>query len=106
MKKADDILESAIEHMRNRAQARDQPEGERSMSRTVNAFNAITGHTLSERDGWMFMVILKAARACNTPTGIGDDYEDGAAYFGLAGEAAAVLSASLEAFDNKSRPQG
>lgn len=85
---APDILKRAAQHMEDRAAARDQPGGERSMQRTVDAFNALTGHELSERDGWMFMVALKAARACTTPTGLSDDYEDGAAYFGLAGEAA------------------
>lgn len=86
--KAPEILDRAAQHMRDRAASRDQPDGERSMLRTVNAFNALTGATLSERDGWLFMVVLKAARACSTPTGLADDYEDGAAYFGLAGESA------------------
>lgn len=57
------------------------------MKRTVNAFNALTGHTLTEQEGWLFMVTLKAARAMagsHNP----DDYEDGAAYFALTGEAA------------------
>ncbi|HKY46184.1 MAG TPA: DUF6378 domain-containing protein [Pyrinomonadaceae bacterium] len=85
---APDILKNAAQHMENRAATRDQAGGERSMARTVDAFNAITGHEVSERDGWLFMAVLKAARACTTPTGIADDYEDGAAYFGLAGEAA------------------
>lgn len=85
---APDILKRAAQHMEDRAAARDQPGGERSMKRTVDAFNALTGHALTERDGWMFMAVLKAARACTTPTGLADDYEDGAAYFGLAGEAA------------------
>lgn len=85
---APEILKRAAQHMEDRAAARDQPGGERSMARTVKAFNAITGHEISERDGWMFMVALKAARACTTQTGLSDDYEDGAAYFGLAGESA------------------
>lgn len=88
MRAAPDILNRACQHMVDRAAARDQAEGERSMARTVAAFNALTGHTLSERDGWVFMAVLKAARACTTPTGVPDDYEDGAAYFALAGEAA------------------
>lgn len=86
---ADSILTAAAQHMRDRAALRDQPQGERSMARTVAAFNALTGHALSERDGWLFMVVLKAARAVITPPGNVDDYQDGAAYFGLAGEAAA-----------------
>lgn len=83
---APDILKRAAQHMEDRAAARDQPGGERSMARTVAAYNALTGQRMSERDGWMFMVCLKAARACTTPTGIADDYEDLAAYAGLAGE--------------------
>jgi hypothetical protein len=88
---ATDILERAIGHMNNRAAERDQPGGERSMGRTVTAFNALTGHQLSERDGWVFMGTLKFARACTTPTGRPDDYEDAGAYAGLAGEAAARM---------------
>lgn len=85
---APEILKRAAQHMEDRAKSRDTPAGERSMARTVGAFNALTGHQLSERDGWLFMVALKAARACSTPAGLPDDYEDGAAYFGLAGECA------------------
>jgi hypothetical protein len=80
------ILRAAAQHLQDRAALRDQPAGERSMARTVSAFNALTGHAISERDGWLFMVALKAARACTTPSGIADDYQDGAAYFALAGE--------------------
>lgn len=90
--KAPDILKKAAQHIEDRAAARDQPEGERSMLRTVTAFNALTGHQLTERDGWLFMATLKAARACNTPTGIADDYEDGASYFALAGESVSVVA--------------
>lgn len=85
-KTAPEILQRAAQHMQDRAAARDQPGGERSMRRTVDAFNALTGRTLSERDGWLFMAVLKAARATATPTGRKDDYVDGAAYFCLAGE--------------------
>lgn len=85
---APEILLKAKQHLEDRAAQRDKPEGERSMAGTIAAFNAITGHNLSERDGWIFMVCLKAKRACTTATGIGDDYEDGAAYFALAGESA------------------
>lgn len=87
--KADEILAAAQETLRKRATTRDQPGGERSMARAVAAFNALTGHKLSTREGWMFMVALKSARAC-TPGGRhnADDYLDGAAYFALAGEEA------------------
>lgn len=83
---ASEILRAAAATIDQRGTERDQPGGERSMSRTVAAFNALTGHQLSERDGWLFMVALKAARATATPVGRPDDYLDGAAYFALAGE--------------------
>ena len=83
---ADQILTAAADHLRDRAAQRDTPEGERSMGKTVAAFNAISGHTLTEREGWMFMVMLKAVRACATPDGCLDSHQDGAAYFALAGE--------------------
>lgn len=83
-----DILQRAAGHIEARAAQRDQAQGERSMARTIAAFNALTGHQLSERDGWMFMVALKAARACCTPNGQPDDYEDLSAYGALAGECA------------------
>ena len=84
---APDFLSAALSHMQDRASTYDSPRGERSMGKTVAAFNAITGHELSEEQGWLFMVLLKAVR---TQQGgfRADNYEDGAAYFGLQGEAA------------------
>ena len=82
------FLEKGAKHMRDRAELRDAPDGEKSMGRTVAAFNELYGKNLTEEEGWMFMVLLKQSRSSQgkfTP----DDYEDGAAYFGLAGEAAA-----------------
>lgn len=84
---APEILQMAAEAISDRAAQRDMPEGERSMARCVAAFNALTGHQLSERDGWLFMVQLKAARATAGAHRL-DDYVDGSSYFGLAGEAA------------------
>lgn len=88
MPAAPDILESAAMHIAERGKTRDIPGGERSMRRTIEAFNALCGHILTERDGWMFMAILKASRAATGALNL-DDYEDGAAYFALAGECAA-----------------
>lgn len=81
-----DILNEAAATIGNRAAERDTPQ-ERSMRRTVEAFNALTGHKLTERDGWLFMVVLKAARATAGRHKL-DDYLDGAAYMALAGECA------------------
>lgn len=85
---APEILESAAMHIAERGKTRDIPGGERSMRRTVEAFNALCGHMLSERDGWMFMSVLKMSRSAIGALNL-DDYEDGAAYFALAGECAA-----------------
>ncbi|KAF1005432.1 MAG: hypothetical protein GAK28_03184 [Luteibacter sp.] len=85
---APDILRQAAQTIDDRAAERDQ-EQERSMGRAVAAFNALTGHQMSERDGWLFMATLKIARATNTPTGNPDDYIDLAAYGALAGESVA-----------------
>lgn len=83
---ATDLLHSACDQIGDRASERDT-ETERSMYSTVNAFNALYGTNLTEEQGWMFMVFLKAARAKGGNIRI-DDYVDGSAYFALAGEAA------------------
>ncbi|MFS1524480.1 DUF6378 domain-containing protein [Microbulbifer sp. 2304DJ12-6] len=82
------FLEKAAQHMRDRAEQRDSENGERSMAKTVTAFNALYGFDLTEEQGWLFMVLLKQSRA-SCGVFVPDDYEDGAAYFALAGEAAA-----------------
>lgn len=73
--------------MKDRAATYDKPEGERSMGATVEAFKAVTGHALTEEQGWLFMTLLKAVRS-QQGAYRADSYEDGAAYFALAGEAA------------------
>ena len=83
---ATDLLQSACDQIGDRAAERDT-ETERSMYSTVNAFNALYGTNLTEEQGWMFMVFLKAARSKGGNIRI-DDYVDGSAYFALAGEAA------------------
>lgn len=85
--RAPDFLRAALQHMDDRAATYDKPEGERSMGATVAMFNALTGHSLSEAQGWKFMVCLKLVRS-EQGAYREDNYEDGAAYFGLAGEAA------------------
>jgi len=84
---APDILSAAAQHMQDRAATYDKPKGERSMGATVDAFRAVTGHHLTEEQGWMFMALLKAVRSQQGAFSA-DSYEDGAAYFALAGEAA------------------
>lgn len=81
------ILQQAKDCLVNRAVERDK-EQERSMKSCVEAFNALTGKSLTEGDGWLLMVCLKASRAKGGRFRL-DDYVDGAAYFALYGEAAA-----------------
>ena len=88
MPRASDILNKAAEHMEERAATYDQPQGERSISKTVIMFNTLTEHGLTEEQGWLFMVCLKMVRA-QQGRYRADSYEDGAAYFALAGESAA-----------------
>lgn len=80
------LLESAAGHMRDRAKTYEQPEGERSMAKTVAAFNAITGQELTETQGWLFMACLKNVRAFSVKTPHRDSLEDGIAYQALMAE--------------------
>lgn len=89
MATANEILQAAAGHMQDRAATYDKPEGERSMGATVEAFKAVTGHLLTEEQGWLFMALLKAVRSQQGALRM-DSYEDGAAYFSLAGEAASA----------------
>ena len=84
---AHDILQAAAGHMRDRAATYDKPEGERSMGATVAAFRAVSGVTMTETQGWLFMALLKAVRS-QQGAYRADSFEDGAAYFALAGESA------------------
>lgn len=84
---ARDFLEAASGHMQDRAATYDNPTGERSMGRTVAAFNIITGHQLTEEEGWLFMGVLKKVRSVQGDFRA-DNYEDDAAYAALRGEAA------------------
>jgi hypothetical protein len=74
--------------MEERAATYDQPQGERSIHKTVSMFNALTGNLLTDEQGWLFMACLKMVRA-QAGRYRADSYEDGAAYFALAGESAA-----------------
>ena len=82
------ILRDAIAAMDERGQSYDtNGDGvERSMGKVVEMFNTLTGHVLSEEQGWDFMILLKLVRASQGYKA--DNYVDGSAYFGLEGESA------------------
>lgn len=86
---APEFLDQAAQHMRDRAATYDKPEGERSMGNTVAAFNIITGHNLSEAEGWLLMQILKDVRQFSNPAFHRDSAEDCVAYAALKAEALA-----------------
>ena len=81
------LLERASAHMADRAATYDAPGGERSMARTVVAFNALTGRDLKESEGWLLMQLLKDARQCQRTNYHADSAEDCIAYAALKAEA-------------------
>ena len=85
--KAAELLGRAARHMHDRSSTYDSPGGERSMGKAVAAFNAISGHTLSESEGWLFMTLLKAVRGFTREQYHADSFEDLIAYGALMAEA-------------------
>ena len=85
---APQILTAAADDIAQRAVLRDQPTGERSMARTVAAFNAMFGTDITESQGWQFMELLKMSRGA-AGNYHADDHLDRTAYAALGAEAAA-----------------
>lgn len=86
---AHELLSDAAAIMAERGKEYDKPNGERSMARTVASFNAVTGHQLSEADGWLFMAVLKQVRLFTSRTKTHEDsVNDLIAYTALLGESA------------------
>lgn len=81
------LLAAAAGHMRDRAATYDKPEGERSMGKTVEAFNTITGRNLRESEGWLLLGLLKMVRSEQRQQPHRDSVEDLIAYAALFGEA-------------------
>jgi hypothetical protein len=83
------FLDRAKLLMTERGKTYDQPQGERSMRKAVCAFNCITGHKLTESEGWLLLQMLKDARQWQSPSFHADSAEDGVAYSALKAEALA-----------------
>lgn len=81
------LLQEGQDILKARAALRDSDEGERSMARTVAIFNAWTGSSMSEENGWRFMIALKQAREIQGDFHK-DDYQDLVNYSALLGECA------------------
>lgn len=59
---------------------------ERSMGKTIVAFNAITKHELTESEGWLLMTLLKQVRQFSQEEFHEDSALDGVAYTALLAE--------------------
>ena len=84
--KAPELLGRAAALMYERGQTYDKPDGERSMRRIIEAFNAITGRDLNEQEGWLLMMLLKAVRAFTRTERHDDSLDDLIAYAALLAE--------------------
>lgn len=80
-----ETLRRAADLIELRGKQRDSDAGERSMARTVAAFNAVYGANLTETQGWHFMELLKMARSSQGAY-VADDFDDKVAYAALAAE--------------------
>jgi len=87
-KTASDFLQDALNLLVERGKDYDQPQGERSMGKTVDAFNAITGKGLTEAEGWLLLQLLKDVRQWSNPKRYhSDSAEDAVSYAALKAEA-------------------
>lgn len=84
---APELLNKAAAIMDERGKQYDKPEGERSMSKCVQAFNTITGQNLTEAEGWLLLQVLKDVRLWQRPGYHQDSAEDCIAYAALKAEA-------------------
>jgi hypothetical protein len=59
---ARDILKEVSEVLVERGKTRESDDGEQSMCKIVNTFNALTDLGLTTEQGWLFMLCLKLGR--------------------------------------------
>lgn len=83
---AEQFLRQGVELLAERGKQYDSPDGERSMGKTVAAFNAITGRDLSDAEGWLLMLLLKQVRQFQADPHM-DSAADGVNYAALLAEA-------------------
>jgi hypothetical protein len=85
--KVEELLANTTALLCERGQQYDSPSGERSMGRTIAAFNAITGRELTEAEGMLLLAILKMVRDRQRKVPHQDSCEDLIAYAALYAEA-------------------
>jgi len=89
MNSAPEFLKAAIRIQEERGKEYDKPDGERSMGRSIEAFNAITGRDLTEAEGWLLLECIKNVRLWTAPGFHCDSALDGVSYASLKAEAKA-----------------
>lgn len=80
---ADTFLLDAVNLLNERGKQYDQPDGERSMERAVNAMNEITGRDLTEAEGWLLMSLVERVRQYSANGYHKDSAEDAVTYGAL-----------------------
>lgn len=83
---AEQINEAAMEHIIERGKTYDSEAGERSAAKTAQAFNAITGHNISESEVFLLLQILKDVRQWSKSKYHQDSAEDSISYAVLKAE--------------------
>jgi len=81
------FLDLSKSTMEERGKTYDSEDGERSMGKTINAFNEITGRDLKESEGWLLMLLLKQVRQYSIEEYHADSALDSVAYSALLAEA-------------------
>ena len=85
-----EFLENAIELEKQRGKDYDSPSGERSAESIAKAFNAITGHDLTESEIWLILTLLKQVRQWSNTAFHRDSAEDQVTYVDLMSESLAA----------------
>ena len=83
---ATEALQKAQQLLDQRGRDYDHEGGERSMAAAVTALNALTGHKLTEGDGWLLLDLVKTVRSKHSPGHL-DSNIDKVAYAALRAEA-------------------
>lgn len=84
--KAVEFLEKSKSTMEERGEVYDSKDGERSMEKTINAFNNVTGKNLTTSHGWLIMLLLKQVRQESSENYHEDSALDSVAYSALLAE--------------------
>lgn len=82
---ASDFLQEARDSISEHGKQYDPSSSDRSMSKTVAAFNVITGQNLTEAEGWLFMSVLKTVSQFQNNPHL-DSSQDGVVYAALLAE--------------------